>query len=146
MRQSEMRYLTAWRTPDAAKHDQAHEDDNSQDTREFQGFLSFMVTHEAGFAVLYIYEIHLVASARGKGLGQHLIGLVEAIAQRLGPAIEKIMLTCFVANIRAVEFYRKSGFIVDDSSPEARQTRGKMIEPEILIMSKLMKAEKKGPA
>jgi ribosomal protein S18 acetylase RimI-like enzyme len=140
MRQSEMRYLTAWRRADAAKHDQAQADDDSHEAQEFQGFLSFMVTHEAGSAVLYIYEIHLAADARGKGLGQHLIDLVEAIAQRLGPAIEKVMLTCFVTNIRAVAFYRKIGFVVDDTSPEARRTRGKIIEPEILIMSKLMKA------
>jgi ribosomal protein S18 acetylase RimI-like enzyme len=142
MRQSEMRYLTAWRTPDAAKHDDSRKDDHSEENRDFQGFLSFMVTHEAGCAVLYIYEIHLAASARGKGLGQHLMGLVEAVAHRLGPSIEKVMLTCFVANTHAVEFYRKSGFIIDDSSPEARQTRGKLIEPEYLIMSKSTKGNR----
>ncbi|OAL19317.1 hypothetical protein AYO22_09861 [Fonsecaea multimorphosa] len=64
------------------------------------GFVSFMITYEDGYEVLYIYEIHFTPEWRGKGLGKELIKIVEVIGQNVG--ITKIMLTVFRANRRAV--------------------------------------------
>lgn len=38
------------------------------------------------------YEVQLVPSARGQGLGQRLMGEMESIGRRMG--MEKAMLTC----------------------------------------------------
>jgi ribosomal protein S18 acetylase RimI-like enzyme len=139
MRQTELRYLTVKRRSNAENDSTGQKDEGCEGDMDFQGFLSFMVTHEDGFAVIYVYEIHLTESARGKGLGQHLFSIIEKVAEQLGPAIEKVMLTCFVANTSAVQFYHRLGFDVDGSSPRARKIRGKLISPDYVILSKLMK-------
>jgi ribosomal protein S18 acetylase RimI-like enzyme len=95
-----------------------------------------MITHEAGFAVLYIYEIHLAVEARGHGLGRRFMQIAEAIARNIGPGIEKVMLTCFLSNVAAQAFYQKLGYERDECSPETRETRGKLVQPDYVILSK----------
>lgn len=50
------------------------------------------------------------------------------------PTLEKTMLTCFVSNEHARRFYQRLGFDVDESSPRPRKLRGKVIEPEYVIL------------
>lgn len=63
---------------------------------------------------------------------RHVLAAADAI-----PALEKTMLTCFVANEHARRFYERLGFEVDESSPGTRRLRGgKVFEPDYVIMSK----------
>lgn len=139
MCQEEMRYLLVW-----ARQSRKPDNEGGMTPVKFQGFLSFMITHEAGQAVLYIYEIHLVKEAEGRGLGRHLMHIAETIATSIGPKIEKVMLTCFVVNLRAATFYRRLGYSIDESSPQARRIRGKLIESDYIIMSKRLSDKQPG--
>lgn len=123
MREPEMRYLRVEKTAMGQK---------------FGGFVSFMFTHDSTPAVpvLYIYEIHLAESARGKGLGGFLMRMVENVAREAG--VEKVMLTCFLSNENALAFYHKLGFEVDACSPGDRRTRNKVVKADYVIMSKNM--------
>ncbi|KAK5126551.1 hypothetical protein LTR85_009485 [Meristemomyces frigidus] len=100
------------------------------------GFLSFMITHDStpSVPVLYIYEIHLAESHRGKGMGKHFMNLAEEVARRVG--VEKVMLTCFVSNTKAREFYERLGYGIDACSPADRKTRKKTVKADYVILSK----------
>ncbi len=52
------------------------------------------------------------------------------------PTINKVMLTCFVSNAKALAFYRMLGFETDDISPVERILRGKTYTPDYVILSK----------
>lgn len=107
----------------------------SDDDSGLAGFISFMITYEDGNEVIYIYEIHLCAAWRGKGVGTHLMRAVETIGANVG--VEKAMLTVFKANERAVQWYRKSGYATDEFSPPARRLRNGVVkEPTYVILSK----------
>ena len=100
------------------------------------GFLSFMVDHDSSpsVPVLYIYEIHLAATLRGLGLGNHLMHVADLLAQNMGLA--KVMLTCFLCNKKAYQFYADHGFLKDACSPEDRKTRNKVVAVDYAILSK----------
>ncbi|KAJ5280765.1 hypothetical protein N7478_006137 [Penicillium angulare] len=99
------------------------------------GFLSFMVTYEDGKEVVYCYEIHLSAEARGRGLGGLLMKRMEEIGRSVG--LEKTMLTVFKSNMAACRFYEKGGYVVDEHSPQPRKLRnGTIKEFDYLILSK----------
>ncbi|OAP55178.1 hypothetical protein AYL99_10878 [Fonsecaea erecta] len=53
-------------------------------TSQLAGFISFMITYEDGYEVLYIYEIHFTPQWQGKGLGKKLMNIVEVIGQNVG--------------------------------------------------------------
>lgn len=58
------------------------------------------------------------------------------VAENL-PPVTKVMLTCFLSNTQALEFYRALGFEKDAISPEPRALRfGKVCNPDYIIMSK----------
>lgn len=101
-----------------------------------EGFLSYMVTHDSipSVPVLYVYEIHLSEKLRKTGLGSHLMHLAERIATSIG--LEKVMLTCFLSNEKALEFYRRHGYEKDICSPDDRRTRKKVVKVDYMIMSK----------
>jgi N-alpha-acetyltransferase 40 len=122
MREEEMRYLLV-RTTNTMQSD-------------VQGFLSFMLTHDSSpsVPVLYVYEIHLAAHLRKLGLGAHLMQVVEDLAQMF--SMEKIMLTCFVRNVKAYNFYVSRDYEKDVISPEDRSTRKKTTTPDYVIFSK----------
>lgn len=61
---------------------------------------------------------------------------VESIAARV-PKVTKVMLTVFVCNQRAVQFYQRLGYEKDEFSPPPRILRnGTKVEKEYLILSK----------
>jgi len=49
----------------------------------------------------------------GCGLGRRMMEQVQAIAKSLSPAIPKVTLTVFKANLSAIKFYAKLGYGVD---------------------------------
>lgn len=61
---------------------------------------------------------------------------VENVSVRI-PDVTKVMLTVFVYNERAVQFYRRLGYEKDEFSPPPRILRnGTKVEKEYLILSK----------
>lgn len=102
------------------------------------GFVSFMITYEDGYEVIYVYEIHLAVELRSLGIGKILMNMVESIGRRA--AIEKCMLTVFKSNKKAVKWYQHCGYSVDDFSPGPRVLRnGSVKEASYLILSKRLK-------
>lgn len=73
------------------------------------------------------------------------MGYLITIAENL-PPITKVMLTCFLSNTQALEFYRSLGFEKDAISPEPRTLRfGKVYNPDYIIMSKEVRSLGSGP-
>jgi N-alpha-acetyltransferase 40 len=98
-------------------------------------FVSFMMTYEDGYEVVYIYEIHIASHLRGQGLGRKLMDLVEEAGRRAGMA--KAMLTVFVSNLGANAFYKGRAYMVDEYSPEPKRLRSGIVkEPDYNILSK----------
>lgn len=107
---------------------------------QIQGFTSLMPTLEEGQPVVYCYEIHLKPGLRGTGLSRLLIKMLETVAAEI-EVMEKVMLTVFTCNKRAMQFYRRCGFERDDISPQPRKLRGGKVKmPDYEILSK--KAER----
>ncbi|KAK2596846.1 hypothetical protein N8I77_012735 [Diaporthe amygdali] len=101
-----------------------------------QGFTSLMPTIEEGQPVIYCYEIHLKPGLRGTGLAKLLIELLETVAYNID-VVDKVMLTVFTCNKRALEFYLKCGFVRDGISPQPRMLRGGKVKmPDYEILSK----------
>ncbi|KAK0669201.1 acyl-CoA N-acyltransferase [Cercophora samala] len=111
-----------------------------EETGELQGFTSLMPTYEEGEPVVYCYEIHLKPVLQGTGLGSLLMSFHTTVAVNL-PPITKVMLTCFLSNPRGLAFYKKLGFERDDISPVPRILRGKVIDPDYMIMSKRIRPD-----
>ncbi|ROV95846.1 hypothetical protein VSDG_05137 [Cytospora chrysosperma] len=100
------------------------------------GFISLMPTLEEGQPVIYCYEIHLKPELRGTGLSRLLIGMLESVAAEI-EVVDKVMLTVFTCNKRALQFYRRCGFERDDISPQPRKLRGGKVKmPDYEILSK----------
>lgn len=125
----EMKYLVFWASPLGK---------SKVGGGEKTGFASFMITYEDGHEVLYIYEIHIIPSHQRFGCGGALMDVVEAIGTEVG--VEKAMLTVFKSNQRAVNWYKKRGYVEDEYSPGPKQFRdGTSKEPTYLILSKPLK-------
>lgn len=126
-----MKYLLLLLPPTSSSQG---EQEQSED-EELQAFLSFMITEEDRHVVIYCYELHLLPSLQGKGIGGRMMGLMEMVGDKVG--VEKAMLTVFRSNSRAVEAYRKWGYGVDEFSPEPRRLRdGTVKMPSYVILSK----------
>lgn len=78
------------------------------------------------------------------GVGRTLMDYLVKVAESI-PIIEKVMLTCFIANADARAFYEKLGFEIDALSPVERKLRfGKVFVPDYVIMSKRVRDKRKG--
>ncbi|KAF3936611.1 hypothetical protein ABW19_dt0209155 [Dactylella cylindrospora] len=103
----------------------------------FVGFLEFMVTEEEGSEVIYTYEIDIVPSYQGLGLGRKLLDVAEEFGKRVG--VEKAMLTVFDSNRGARRFYEREGYEIDDISPEPKILRNGLVkQPTFHILSKVL--------
>lgn len=101
-----------------------------------RAFASLMPTAEEGEPVVYCYEIHLAPDLCGTGLARLLMGCLETVARNVD-GMEKLMLTVFTCNARALAFYRRCGLETDDMSPRRRKLRGGVVkDPDYAIMSK----------
>ena len=104
-------------------------------TISLEGFLSFMLTYEDGHEVIYCYEIHLATHLQGCGLGKHLMSMMEDFGSKFD--VEKAMLTVFLENQPALNFYSALGYQVDEFSPEPRKLRNGVVkEADYIILSK----------
>lgn len=112
----------------------------SNASEELIGFLSFMLTREDGYEVIYCYEIHLQSEFQGSGAGKTLMGIMEMVGKRA--EVAKAMLTVFVENKGALKFYEKLGYVKDEFSPAPRNLRnGVKKNPTYLILSKSLHIE-----
>lgn len=122
MKHPAMRFLLLWRAEKKEEggeelvKEQEEEEPEWEDEEEGEGeegqvlgFLSFMVTEEAGHDVVYCYELHLSPGLRGFGLGKHLLSVMEDFGRTTG--MEKAMLTCFAKNEGGVRFYNRNGYV-----------------------------------
>jgi len=113
------------------------EDDDGGGTGVVEGFLSFMLTYEDGRDLIYCYEIHLAPALRHGGLGGRLMRILEGIGSKVG--VDKAMLTVFVANQGAVEFYSRLGYEEDEYSPKPRRLRNGVVKKaDYVILSKVL--------
>jgi len=88
---------------------------------EAAGFVQYRFLEDDGDPVLYLYEIQLAEDARGCGLGQHLSGLCQALAEAAG--MTRVVLTVHRTNEGAERFYRRLGFTPDRTDPEVCNPR-----------------------
>lgn len=103
-----------------------------------EAFLSFMLTYEDGYEVIYCYEIHLSPHLQRSGLGKHLMQIMEGVGK--AAELEKSMMTVFTGNQDALSFYETLGYEVDDYSPQPRQLRNGVVKkPDYVILSKTLK-------
>ncbi|KAK0516464.1 hypothetical protein JMJ35_001067 [Cladonia borealis] len=116
-------------------------DDKGRDgISEVEGFLSFMLTYEDGYEVIYCYEIHLSPQLQGTGLGKMLMAMMKEVGKKA--RVEKAMLTVFKANKAAMRFYERLGYEEDEYSPRPRKLRGGVVkEPDYMILSKPLAGE-----
>ncbi|KAL1919360.1 uncharacterized protein VTP21DRAFT_2053 [Calcarisporiella thermophila] len=105
------------------------------------GFVYFQFTYEETMddnvdaEVIYCYEIQVIPEATNKGLGEHMMRLMENIGRHWG--MEKSMLTVFKANERAFKFYKERlGYQLDEISPSVclPPRRARRFDYEILSL------------
>ncbi|KAL4890985.1 GNAT family acetyltransferase Nat4 [Aspergillus ambiguus] len=134
MRLPDMKYMILRRIIAGTDAEAAVEGSNA-DKMVFQGFLSFMVTYEDGQEVIYCYEIHLLPSAQGRGLGEMLMKRFAEVGRRVG--VGKAMLTVFKSNAKANGLYKRLGYEVDEYSPRPRKLRnGTLVDVDYWILSR----------
>ncbi|KAK4555148.1 hypothetical protein LTR86_007914 [Recurvomyces mirabilis] len=147
MREKEMRYLLVRSQAPSSAASTTSPPMTNQDTAArtdpIEAFVSFMATHdsEPPVPVFYIYEIHLLPHLRKIGLGAHLMHIAESVAESM--EVRKVMLTCFLSNEQALTFYERRGYVKDICSPGPRKTRGRLVEPDYVIMSRDVPSAKK---
>ena len=138
MKEKDMRYLLV-KQKDSLEN--VYVEDASTESSipsDVEGFLSFMITEEDDYEVLYIYEIHLGSHLRRHGVGKRLMQCAERVAGTIG--LEKVMLTVFTSNAAAERFYRTIGYVDDEYSPAPKRLRNGIIKrPDYIIMSKQVK-------
>ncbi|GBF99272.1 hypothetical protein Rsub_12032 [Raphidocelis subcapitata] len=78
-------------------------------------YLNYRFEVEDGVPVAYCYEVQLEERAQRKGLGKHLMRLLELMALRNGMA--GVLLTVMRANTDAIAFYARLGYSEHESSP-----------------------------
>jgi GNAT superfamily N-acetyltransferase len=62
---------------------------------------------ESECAAFYVLELLVEPASQGQGLGRWLINLAFQLAQTF--EMDKVMLTCFKSNSKALKFYDKMG-------------------------------------
>lgn len=84
-------------------------------------FSSFMVSEEDGIDVIFVYDIHVVAESRRKGYAATLMQVMEEVGCLT--KMKEVMLSVFVANPGAIEFYSKQGYTKykDEKHPKERK-------------------------
>lgn len=94
----------------------ARTDREDKDTGEPVGFVHFRFDMDGGMSVLYCYELQLEARVQRRGLGTHLMRLLDRLAGHFRMC--KTVLTVFKSNTGALAFYQKAlGYRLDETSP-----------------------------
>ena len=64
------------------------------------------------------------------------MNLLDVVSKKI-PNVDKVMLTCFLSNVKALQFYRNLGFETDEYSPPPKILRnGTKVEADYVILSK----------
>ncbi|KAJ7361662.1 acyl-CoA N-acyltransferase [Mycena albidolilacea] len=79
-------------------------------------FTAFRFEYEEEENILYCYDLQVSESSQRHGLGRTLMNHLSKIGTDFG--MDKIMLTVFKGNARALKFYNKFGFETDVVSPD----------------------------
>mmetsp|Transcript_24605 Transcript_24605/g.59617 ORF Transcript_24605/g.59617 Transcript_24605/m.59617 type:complete len:162 (+) Transcript_24605:3-488(+) len=126
---------------------EGHEGGGGAEERQPVAFLHYRFVEDARRPVLYVYEIQVVDAAQGKGYGHLLMRRAEEIAA--DKQMAKVVLTCFTINHKALAFYNKVGYSVDETCPslddgdeEACFTVLSKLVPEKSTPAKHARAEK----
>lgn len=101
-------------------------------------FMSFMVTVDEGKDVIYLYEIHVDPAYHGSRIGTTLVRSLHRAACELARVgrCSGVSLTVFLANTKALEWYRRLGYELTEGSPRDRRLRsGRVVKPEYYIMN-----------
>jgi len=107
-------------------------------TGEPVGFMHFRFLREDDATVLYVYELQVDQEKAGrKGLGKHMMVLVELAARKWG--LDWCMLTVLDCNKKAQAFYGKLNYTIDETSPQMDVFEGESGETAYVILSKRMK-------
>ncbi len=92
---------------------------------------------EDQIAAIYCLEIQVEAEWTGKGIGAHLMSLLESIGQKFG--MRKCMLTVLKNNHGAIKFYTtKLGYTLDDTDPSLHLVKHKQKKIPYKILKKLL--------
>lgn len=67
----------------------------------------------------YSYELQIKDEYQGKGIGRHLLKCMEELANTFN--MDFIVLTALNSNVRAMKFYEKCGFTLDETDPERNE-------------------------
>ncbi|KAJ7169952.1 acyl-CoA N-acyltransferase [Mycena filopes] len=79
-------------------------------------FTAFRFEFEDDENILYCYDLQVSQSSQRHGLGRALMTHLAKIGKDF--KLDKILLTVFKANTRALKFYKNFGFKIDETSPE----------------------------
>ena len=90
-------------------------DDKVSNAMAFVHF-RFELDDEQKHPVVYCYEIQVKPEFQSKGLGKHLMLVLQEIATRF--KMYKVMLTCFKHNTSTMSWYHKLGYTPDVCDPE----------------------------
>ncbi|KAL5264050.1 hypothetical protein ACHWQZ_G005222 [Mnemiopsis leidyi] len=108
--------------------------------QQIVAFAHFKFDFDEEIAVLYCYEVQVTEDMRGKGVGKFLMQILELIGAK--SEMQKIMITVFKHNPRAVHFFQDIlKYTDDETSPKFMDP---MDEKEYCyeIMSKALKVKK----
>lgn len=83
---------------------------------ELAAFVHFRFDLEDLIEVLYLYEIQLKPEVRRRGLGRHLMELMEVIAFHYN--MKKVVLTVLKNEEKVVHFYRSQNYEIESYSPK----------------------------
>eukprot|EP00026_Physarum_polycephalum_P014488 Phypoly_transcript_15006.p1 GENE.Phypoly_transcript_15006~~Phypoly_transcript_15006.p1 ORF type:complete len:173 (+),score=17.25 Phypoly_transcript_15006:424-942(+) len=115
-------YKTAWGWSDSKKLNELQDPDSrflvafEVGSRKPKAFMHFRFVFENEVEVLYVYELQAESDIRSKGVGRLMMKLSELIAIKY--QMKKVMLTCFIKNDRAIQFYlKKLNYEIDEISP-----------------------------
>lgn len=106
------RFLIAFDKPDSPEGG-----DGASSSEEGQplAYVNYRFELEDGEPVAYCYEVHLEERAQRRGLGKHMMQLLELVAVKYG--MQCVMLTVMRSNTAAVGFYSRLGYKEHESSP-----------------------------
>ena len=86
------------------------------------GFVCFRFLVDDKRPVVYVYELQVAQSYAKRGVGRFLMLEIDRLVKTAVPGISHTMLTCFVHNPGAIDFYKKLGFITDVTSPSGNRS------------------------
>ena len=102
-----------------AYHSNDSEIDHHKDTSTKAAFLSFRDDYsDDDRDVTYIYEIQVESEFQGQKIGKSLLEELEKVVSNDVDLPNLLMCTVQSSNERSLNFFKKSGFLVDQESPD----------------------------